>query len=254
LSKFAKMTTKRLQEVRAIDPGRLKGSRKATINQEDVAAMLRARKSPVEAFYREILEVLPEDALAASVSEGLFKTGALSLRDASSLLSYEINTMYNSVKLIDKPIPVPVYREQRADTEQINYTVKTVNRFVNILGNIRDLTSRCAKQSRLYTYPAKARSAVELLESFKSIVKVELKKLREEDVQIGIDYGYLPIYGTSLLETQKRDAIRMFSELKERFLEISELLKSQSDTQKVSANFETILKSYLVAEKSLDEL
>jgi hypothetical protein len=66
LAKFAKMTTKRLQEVRKIVPSKAT-AKKASITRDDVIALLGKRGDPIEEFIREILSLIPEADIKKSV-------------------------------------------------------------------------------------------------------------------------------------------------------------------------------------------
>jgi hypothetical protein len=92
LSKFAKVTTKRLQEVRKTGP-EAAAYRKSVVDSAHIQKMLEARRLKIETFYSEISSIIPDADLRGSVS-GLHKGKPASDEDARNLILAEIGAVY----------------------------------------------------------------------------------------------------------------------------------------------------------------
>jgi len=95
LQKFAKMTTKRLQRIRELVPEK-KASKKANITRDDVLALLRDRRNPLDIFYTEISDIIPQTDLLRSV-EGLKRGGVATDKDAIQLIKFTAAAVYTAV-------------------------------------------------------------------------------------------------------------------------------------------------------------
>jgi hypothetical protein len=92
LAKYAKMTTKRLQRIRELIPDK-RTAKKAAITRDNVLVLLRDRQAPVDQFYREIVDIIPEKDLIRAASE-LKQGKAINNMNAEIQIKKEITAMY----------------------------------------------------------------------------------------------------------------------------------------------------------------
>jgi hypothetical protein len=95
LSKFAKITTKRLQRIRDLIPEK-KTAKKANISRDDVLALLRDRRDPLDSFYAEISDIIPSADLIKSVEKLKLGTPS-SEKDAIAMIKNSVAAVYAAV-------------------------------------------------------------------------------------------------------------------------------------------------------------
>lgn len=135
LEKFASVTTKRLQEIRQLDPA-YANLRKAQTTLKQVSQLLKSRKKSVTTrFSSEILSLIPESMKNLIVLTAFEKDyPKLDLTDWKSVLNFEIHQLYMKVPDLGYAEVVAPPKETKTPLEAL---AKHANMFVEAFKNFQ---------------------------------------------------------------------------------------------------------------------
>jgi hypothetical protein len=164
--KFAKLTTKRLNQIRKLFDTKEKTKRETTT--EDVWALIEHRNQSAEVFCAEIASIFPnENAFAYAV--GRFFKGEYSASEAKYHLSKQILTLYMTEKVSipdleeeQKRLSGSLHREEN----EINSLGKTVVKFVQ---SYNSLKTRLVAVERYLTLAGREKSLSILFDTYNGI-------------------------------------------------------------------------------------
>jgi hypothetical protein len=135
--KFAKLTTKRLNQIRKLLESKEKTKRETTV--EDVWTLIENRNRAAEVFCDEIASIFPSES-AFAYAVGKFFKGFYFAKEAKYALSQQILTLYMTEK-----VKIPDLEEERKalanelhrDESEINSLGNTVTTFVQFYNALR---------------------------------------------------------------------------------------------------------------------
>jgi len=252
LSRFAKLTTIRLQEIRATDPGSLKGTRKANITFDNVSATLRARTNPVEKFFRELLVVIPESELKTAVTKGLRKGKPKSPKDARLTLQTEIASMYLNMTSNPLKIEMPQHliEVEDFDEQTIVKALNALTKVISLIGSITGQSNSTKRYTHLRQLPgrlgsveAQTRSLARHLEDLTTVPKAVIKS--------AIDLDMMPINSPAALEIKAEQGASFVDEFLIKVQEIENINKEELSRNVTLSTLVSSRKQKLLEAKAL---
>jgi hypothetical protein len=194
LQKFAKMTTKRLQQIRAMDPDKLKVARKANITIDNVRAMLLARSSPMEVFMRELLDITPYGWLRVAVAKGFNKGVPASDKDAERILYMEMHQAYLKADLKHSKVmgaSLEAIKQEAYSLRELEKVIKTVSRFSALLGEGTRQLSAITWSIKLSKLPGKLKALADIKSSLDRLI-IDFRNCDQHYVGLAFEFNVVP--------------------------------------------------------------
>jgi hypothetical protein len=194
LQKFAKMTTKRLQEVRATDPASLKSVHKANITADNVSAMLMARAHPIENFYREVLEIIPPNSLTTAITEGMKEGMPKSFKDSEHILKMSIARLYlDSKEKLAINISMDDFKKEVIYTEYnvLEKTVKSLTKLALSIGEAKRQVGSVSHATQLRKLPGKLAAFANIATSITNNLR-DVLSINEHYIELVQEFNVLP--------------------------------------------------------------
>jgi len=203
LTKYSTMTTKRLQELRKKSE-ELKNIRKATVSQQQAERIPKERQHPIDEFYKEITELIPEGAIEFAIGKLLGQVPE-SRVDAEILLCTEISLLYSRPELKVIPAHVPARNPATWSSFKSDDILHIKNTISALSGHVSEAITSLQGIPKWRSAAAAGRNASAVLYSLKSLCqsienweKIDLTKrmvvMRHPDIPVNSASEVLKVF------------------------------------------------------------